>query len=209
MQLSPLVLCCVLSTSTNLTAQESRPAEALPSAAAADPDLTSARSAALAWIQAVGRGDITAAYKMLRDDPADRALAADLLCLNAAIRNLESASLSKFGDAGKRVTGYPDGPKATADQLRVREDGDSATADVPGSMLPLRLRRTDGRWMVDLSEAAQDPRVRNAARGSRRAADVANRMAEEVAAGRFESADAAREEFRKRRLATAPASRRA
>ena len=166
------------------------------------PDLSTARSAALAWIDACWSGDARAAHKVLVDEERQREFMTGPLRFSAALRALESAAVKQFGDAGKRVTGYPDGSaKSIEKQLEIKEEGDRAAASGREAVLPLQLRRIDGRWRVDLSGAIGDARARRAAEASGAAAKVAEDMAAEVTAGKFQTADEARTVFRERRLA--------
>ena len=127
---------------------------------------------------------------------------AGMLRFSAALRALESAAVKQFGEAGRQVTGYPDSSAAAmGNKLEIKEEGDRATVSIKDSLLPLELRRIDGQWRVDVSQAAGDARARRASEASGEAAKVAEDAAAEIAAGNFKTADEAKAAFRERRLA--------
>ena len=95
--------------------------------AEAVPDLSTVRSAALAWIDASWAGNASAAHQVLVDDEQQRKFMAGLLRFSAALRALEKAAVKRFGEPGRKVTGYPDGSaKALEKHLEVKEEGDRA-----------------------------------------------------------------------------------
>jgi len=72
------------------------------------------------------------------------------LRFSAALRALEAAAVKRFGESGRHVTGYPDrSAKGMEKHLEIEEDGDRATASLGEAMMPLKLRRIDGKWRVD------------------------------------------------------------
>jgi hypothetical protein len=166
------------------------------------PDLSTSKSAALTWIDASWNGDAHLAHQVLVDDKKQREFIAGLLKFSAAVRALEAAAMKKFGKAGLQVTGYPDGSaKALQAKIKIDEDGDRATVSIDNALLPLQLRRIDGNWRVDCSEASKDPRARRAAAAASAAARIADAVAAEIAAGKFRTVDEAKAAFRERRLA--------
>jgi hypothetical protein len=166
------------------------------------PDLSTAKFAALAWIDACWNGDARLAHQVLVDDPKQRDFMAGPLKFSAALRTLESTAVKKFGEAGRQVSGYPDGSaKAVEAKIKIKEDGDRATVTMDDVLLPLELRRIAGNWRVDVSKAASDPRPNRAAAASNTAAKVAEAVAAEIAAGKFKWPTEAKRAFRERRLA--------
>lgn len=191
------VLCTYASQSSCRAGEHAKAEDTKPA-----PDLTTARSAALAWIDASWNGDTHAAHQILVDSREQRETMAGSLRFCAALRSLESAAVKQFGEAGRRVTGYPDGSaKAVENQLEIKEDGDRATASMRDAVLPLRLRRIEGRWRVDISENAGDARFRRALESMVPAAEVAEDMAKEIAAGKYQTVEEARAALRERRSA--------
>ncbi len=140
------------------------------------------------------------------DDEQQREFAAGPLRFSAALRALEEAAARRFGKPGRQVAGHPDGSaKAMEKHLEIKVEGDRATASLGDAMMPLQLRRIDGRWRVDLADATRDPRARRAgeAAAAAAAAKVAEDVAGEIAEGKYETAEAAKAAFRERRLAQA------
>jgi hypothetical protein len=168
----------------------------------ASPDLSTVKSAALAWIDASWAGNPSVAHQVLVDDEQQRKFMEGPLRFSAALRALEAAAVKRFGESGRQVTGYPHGSaKAMEKRLEIKEDGDRATASLGEALMPLQLRRIDGKWRVDLGEAVRDRRARRACEASVAAAKAAEEVAAEIAEGKYNSVDEAKDAFRERRLA--------
>jgi hypothetical protein len=170
--------------------------------AAKAPDLSSPRSAAAAWLQSAAVGDVDTALKIVVDDKEHRQFVVDMLTFSAALRGLRDAAVAAFGEAGREVTARYEGlltpPHA---KLHIEVDGDTATVTMDEAINPLRLRKVDADWRVDLDASVRDVNTEKVARGARRAAAVADQVAAEIGEGKFKSADAAREAFARRQLA--------
>ena len=168
----------------------------------ASPDLSTVKSAALAWIDASWAGNASVAHQVLVDDERQRKFMEGPLRFSAALRAMEKAAVKRFGEPGRQVTGYPDGSaKAMEKHLNLKEEGDRATASLGEAMMPLQLRKIDGKWRVDLGEAVRDPRAGRAGAASVAAAKAAEEMAAEIADGKYKTAEEAKAAFRERRLA--------
>jgi len=166
------------------------------------PDLSTAKSATLAWIDAAWAGNAAVVHQVLVDDEQQRKFMAGPLRLNTALRALESAAVKQFGESGRQVTGYPDGSATAMEKkLEIEEEDGRATASLEEAMMPLYLRRIDGQWRVDLSEWVRDPRARRASRTSGAAAKVAEDLAVEIGEGKFKTVEEASAAFHERRLA--------
>jgi hypothetical protein len=177
------VLFCVVS----LLAQEQKAPTSNPS-----PDLSTPRSAALAWIDATFMGDARTVHQILVDDPKQRDFLSASLRFSAALRALEAAAVQKFGDAGRNVTGYPDGSAKTMQgQLKVEQLGDQAKISSPDASRSLTLRQVEGRWRVDLSAWLEDQTLSSLSKSFAQATRAAEEIAAEIAAGKFQSADEA------------------
>jgi hypothetical protein len=179
------------------------------------PDLSTPRSAVLAWLSAGSRADLERMKEILVDDPAQRELLSDMMAFPIALKKLESAAVARFGDAGSNVTGYPPIVERVIEpKITIR--GETAVAEIPDATppVPLILRRIDGRWRIDTSIALRDPQVQGLRQSSRRVTEVAIQVAEDVAAGKYRSPEEARAAFTQRRLAaveppaTSPATQR-
>ena len=167
------------------------------------PDLSTAKSSALAWMDASWAGKVSVAHQILVDDEQQRKFMAASLRFSASLRTLESAAVKQFGESGRQVTGYPDcSAKAVEKNLRINEEGDLATASLEDAKMPLQLRRIDGKWRVDISEAVRDPRIPpNAGEAFDAATIIAEGIAAEIAEGKFKTVEEAKAAFRDRRLA--------
>ena len=165
-------------------------------------DLSTVKSAALAWIDASWAGNASVAHQVLVDDEQQRKFMEGPFRFSAALRALETAAVKRFGEPGRQVTGYPDGSaKAMEKHLEIKEDGDRATASRGEAMMPLQLRRIDGKWRVDLGEAVRDRRARRAGEASVAAAKAAEEVTAEIAEGKYKAPEEAKDAFRERRSA--------
>jgi hypothetical protein len=186
-----------------------------PATKLAPPDLSTPRSAVLAWLSAGSKADLERMKEILVDDPAQRELLSDVMGFPIALKRLERAAVARFGDADSNVTGYPPIVERVIEpKITIR--GETAVAEIPDATppVPLNLRRIDGRWRIDTSSALRDPQLQALRQSSRQATEVAIQVAEDVAAGKYRSPEEARAAFTQRRLAaveppaTGPATQR-
>lgn len=173
-----------------------------PKDAEVKPDLSSPKSATLAWLDASWSGDASTVHKILVDDAKQREFVAGTLRVNAAFRTLEAEAIERFGEAGKKVTGYPVvSSKYFAKKITIEEQGDRATVSIKDAMFSLELRKIDGQWRVDLSEFIRDPDAQKLVRGSEAFAKLAEEFAREIKKGKHKSAEDAAAAFLEKRLA--------
>jgi hypothetical protein len=130
----------------------------------AGPDLSTAKSTTLAWIDASWAGNSSVVQQVLVDDEQQREFMAGPLRFSAALRALEAAAVKRFGEPGRQVTGYPDGSaKAMEKHLDIKEEGDRATASLGEAM-----RRHGQETDHPRPEGRQGPRPRALRRQARR-----------------------------------------
>jgi hypothetical protein len=159
------------------------------------------REVAVAFYGALHRLDAGAAAALATGPDAARTLAA-WVELARAFARLEEALAARFGpDAGSRV-GYRAKVKAEADAVqgsRLEAEGDRARVLADDGRVIAALRRVEGRWKVDLSEAANLAggvvALERDAEGTRRAAgEVVSRLR----AGGYRDEEEALADFRAR-----------
>jgi hypothetical protein len=125
-----------------------------------------------------------------------------MLRWTGGLRRLEEAAVARFGNAGKRVSGYPPTPPdPPPGAYKVDVQGGTATAAVPGAPAPTRLIRVNGQWKVDYASTmgAADPELRAALGKMDAGGKVAYEVADEIAAGRYQTAEQAKAAFQRRR----------
>jgi hypothetical protein len=121
-----------------------------------DPELTSPKAVAVAFAKALQAGD-DAAIRMVSVGPDENLKAAVAVGrVMPALKRLRDACDNKFGAGNilsKTVAAGAD-LAAQAGEAEYHVDGDAATAvrkDRPNEKDPLRLKRVDGKWKVDLT----------------------------------------------------------
>lgn len=116
----------------------------------------------------------------------------------AAMKELNDAAVAKFGDQGKGIAS--NGPGGDLDMARkVREaevkiEGDTVTLTVKGDDDPLKLKKVDGEWKVDLSEMAGPAAAMGAAMFDGMAS-AAKQTAADIKAGKYKTAEEAEAAF--------------
>src|SRR5689334_1256004 len=125
------------------------------SAALADaPDLSTPKSATVAFAKALQTGDADTAKAAAVQTPENLALIDTLAKLTIAGNKLRDAAKAKFGDAGAKVGGGQDPASVDVakeiDQYEIKETGDTATITNPKE--PTRgtytLNKSNGQWHI-------------------------------------------------------------
>lgn len=120
------------------------------------PDLSTPKKAATAFARAVQRGDMAAVKAVSIGEDEDYKIIESLSHLIDAGGKLQDAAVAKFGEAGRQAT-----QDVQSDFARHVEQGeehiDNQTASVGGRdrQDPLRLKKVEGDWKVDLSTFRQ------------------------------------------------------
>jgi hypothetical protein len=146
------------------------------------------------------------AVAMCADDPsAIRAVTtngtdADYLTLQSwaaytrSAGKLHGAMAAKFGaDAGAAIMGGGLAGFEDESTLDVKIDADSATVSAGQGRQRLMLIRTDGKWRIDIARLPNKDQLSTGAADMRAIGKVMDRIAGEIADGRYDSADAAGE----------------
>lgn len=119
----------------------------------AEPDLSTPRSAAIVFAKAVEEGDMTTAKSAATVSEGSDAFMDAMGSLVKSSKKLEAAVIAKFGDAGKQIISAEKKDVAAelnAAQLKEAADTAEITTDNP-EQKPLKLRKVDGAWKVDLT----------------------------------------------------------
>ena len=117
-------------------------------------DLSTPKGAAKAFATAMQNGDAAAAKRA--STGGDPQMIDSLAKLSGSMKKLHDASVAKFGDQGKNLTGGGGGPDFSdwskkIDDATIKEDGDTATLTLKDGGEPLKLKKINGEWKVDVA----------------------------------------------------------
>jgi hypothetical protein len=166
-------------------------------------DLSSPKSTIAAMFAAVHDADATALKRTFLADTTETSdLSSSYADLVVATRRLREAARTKFNSDGGNLAMARDGttpgkaPPEQAAQLaaaQVQMDGDQATVTIPDRAMPIKLKRVDGAWLIDLADfAAGTPQqIGEQAELDRNLAAALKEAADEITAGRYASAQEA------------------
>jgi hypothetical protein len=172
-----------------------------PATTAPSAPLPGPKAVAIAFIGSIEKGDAATARGLLPGDPANGRWVDAAVGLSAALKKLDAVAVERFGEPGRNLTHnqlhLADAAKAL-EQAQEKMEGDWATVTVPGRAEPLGLKKTEGRWQLELSKTSEDLATQTAL--YTRLTRVAERTAQEIAAGAYPSAEAAARVFTARVL---------
>lgn len=186
----------------------------------AEPDLSSPKTAAKSFYQAVSAQDADAIREVFYAPGDDeRALARSFADLIVATKNLGGAAKAKYGASGDALGVSMIGKDefAKLDAAEVKESGDSATLTPVGAGKPLTFHRAGGKWQLVLTDFAgtTDGGVPQQVVLLKRVTKVLGDMAVEIEAGKHPTAQDAEAAIQQRlagamiaaaRAATGPAT---
>ena len=167
------------------------------------PDLSSPKSAAKAFADAVMAGDAAKAKAICAGDEKQMKIVEAMVGLIGGIKKLEDAMIAKFGKEAVKSAGKS--PVATEDmhdairrlgEGEVKVTGDTATVTPkkkPGGEEehnePLTLKKVGGDWKVDLASLTKDvPGGEEQLEGMRAFARMIQDVTKDVSAGKFKTA---------------------
>ena len=168
----------------------------LVSAAVTAQDLSTPKSAARAFTEALDKGDATAARAAAVTDEKNAAFVDVMTEFMKETRKLNEAAIERYGDAGKDVGGAESQKDLTKyyDEAEITETGDTATItrqDEPSKAL--RLRKVENEWKVDVASLLGSEIDIEKTVAMFRALNAAMReVAAEITEGKHASADAAK-----------------
>ena len=159
-------------------------------------DLSTPKSAARAFTEALDKGDAAAARAAAITDEKNVAFVDVMTEFMKETRRLNEAAIARYGDAGKEVGGAEAEKDLTKyyDEAEITETGDSATItrkDEPAKAL--KLRRVNDEWKVDIASLLGTEIDIEKTVAMFKALNAAMReVATEISEGKHASADAAK-----------------
>jgi hypothetical protein len=165
-------------------------------------NLSTPKDAAISFGKAVEAGDLAQAQAVSITDAGTKELLAAMVPLVGALKKLDTAAVAKFGPAGKNVAGGGNPGAQFSGQYEdaeVKESGDTATVTGKKGGEPLKLKKVDGQWKVDLASMTKGP---DDARAMAMALPMfkgmttsAEETTAEITAGKYKTADEAKQAF--------------
>jgi hypothetical protein len=206
----------LLTTAAAVSAQTARPATAAATAPSIAADNTP-KGVMRQMADAIRAGDGAKVKSLLYwETPAEESMASAVAAMAEAVGNLHKAAIKQFGDQGARpLTGdtaatYAEGIKKL-DASKETVAGDQAIIFPPMAGegqddRPTQLRKVAGQWKVPVSELrrqagdqASDIRIEELTTEAR----LVNEAAQEVAAGKYKTAEEAARELQQKMIRAA------
>ena len=165
-------------------------------ALAAEPDLSTPKSAAKSLFNAITTGDRDAvAASLYAADDEQAKLVSAMAEMIVAGKKLGDAARDRFGEAGDPIgRGMLDPADLTKiDQAQVEESGDSAVLQLPDQPRPMSFRRQDGKWKLVVTDfaGAQPRNIDQQTRLVQMMTEAIGTSADELSAGQYKTADEA------------------
>jgi hypothetical protein len=166
-------------------------------------DLTTPEAAAKSFVDALEKGNADAAKAAAVATPEQATALEAMSEAMSGFRKLNEAAVARWGEAGKQVAGDMQDMDISAklDKATVSVEGDTATLRTEDEEdEPLKLRRVDGQWKVDLSAMMGDEDISQAVPMFRAMGKAAREVGGEIAEGKFQTAEEAQQAMAMRML---------
>lgn len=168
----------------------------LSAARGAEPDLSTPKAAALAFVQALANGDAAAAKAVATADDRGGQMVDAMAELVKAMKALKAAAVAKWPGEGQNIVEEDIGENLLRhfrdERAQAKVEGETATFGTEDETQPLKLRRLDGKWKVDLAAMGDQQDIAEALPLIRAMAKAAPQVAADITAGKYKSVDDAR-----------------
>jgi hypothetical protein len=170
--------------------------------ALAEDDASTPKGAAGLFFKAMEKGDVATAKTMVVGTDKQVAVLDVLVPFVSSLKQLEASALKKWGEEGRKaITAGPGGSGGMdfAGELKNAKEevtGDAATitSGKDPKKDPMRLKKVDGKWKLDMgslqAEKMDDPGAR---RTITAVSDLAKSTAKEIDDGKYASAEEAKQ----------------
>jgi hypothetical protein len=173
---------------------------------AAEPDMSTPKATVVSFAKALNDGD-AAAIKTLCTGTAKQVQTIDAVGeMVAASKRMQTAAVAKWGDAGKKLGGEmasgSDELLKSVDKLEIKEEGDTAT--VSGEAMkgdPMKLRKIDGKWKIDLAAIRDAENMEKAAPMMKAMAKAADETATDIKADKYKTIEDATQAYQAKMMA--------
>jgi hypothetical protein len=145
---------------------------------------------AMAFARAMDVGDAMAAKSLALSGEGQTRLVDAMSAMTRSQQRLLKVGRLRFGDSAKILVGpYADpGLAATVGRSKLTVEGDTALLREQPGMIFLKLRRVEGRWLVDVAGSSEAEVRKEEIPILEKCAGICDEAADRVAAGRYATA---------------------
>jgi hypothetical protein len=150
------------------------------------------KAVALEFGKAMEMGDAAAAKKVAIFGKDEEALIDGMAAITGGMKKMLAAATEKFGAEGAQSLMGPNADMNIVKQIEESElkiDGDTATLAGKDSSDPLKLKKVDGAWKVDVTSMNNDPNMAQQVPMFNSMAKVFTDTAAEISAGKYSTVD--------------------
>jgi hypothetical protein len=165
-------------------------------------DLSTPKAAAQSFAKAMESGDAEAAKAACTG--ADPKIIEAMAGMSATRKKLHDAAVAKFGDDAKSIGSFDGNDadmKKMVDESEEKIDGDTATLK-PKSGEPLKLKKIDGSWKVDMSQHLGMGDTAEATKMMGTMSKAAGETADEINAGKYKTAKEAEQAMQQKMMSS-------
>lgn len=162
-----------------------------PARGADAPDLSTPKKAAVSFAKGVEAADMSAVKASSVGTEDDYKLVQSIVDFISSAKQLREAAVAKFGEEGKTISN--DDMANLSKQVESGEEkitGDTATVGKPQEPDPMKLKKVDGNWKVDL---ASIPEKEQMGKAMPKMQKVMSNAATDIKAGKYKTADEAKQ----------------
>jgi hypothetical protein len=178
------------------------------SIAVAAGDFSTPKNAFRTYTQSLASGDAKTLKQAVIADKKQEQLLANQLTYTATEKRFREACIKAFPAARKDLPDPTEQTLAGIEKSEVKIEGETATLTTRESLEPVRLRRVEGKWKVDLSAMYDDTAVDDVLLFRTALATVMEDMTVDIGKGKYKSFDEVRNTLEMRvkmRMALPPA----
>lgn len=124
------------------------------------PDQAGARKAAVAFANAVDRGDLDKAHDLSTGTDAEYAIIKSMASASASFHKFRDLAGKKYGDQAKAFDDVSTDMSKDMETADVKIDGNTAsmvTKRAPEDKYPMLVKKNGSQWKVDLTNVDKDP----------------------------------------------------
>jgi hypothetical protein len=164
-------------------------------------DLSTPKAGATAFAKALENGDLEAAKAASIADEKGVQILELLVPVMGSMKKFSDAATAKFGEEGKKISGENAEGLNIAKQIEeaeIKETGDTATLATKNSKEPLKMKKVDGEWKVDIASMDTGGAAADIEKAKPMFTAMAKAAAEETQAineGKYKTADEAKQAF--------------
>ena len=174
----------------------------------ADVDLSSPKATFRAYTTALMQGDRPGVMQTVIASAKGQKMLDGQIAYNTVEKRFRAATIKAFPESAKELPDPFADTLASIDAAEVSTNGDAATLSSKQTMQPIKLKKQNGNWKVDLSAMYGDEVIDEVIQFRKALSDVMEGMTEEVASGKFTDYNDVRSNLETRvkmRLAMPPA----